>query len=85
LVAWRQLEKDGAQFTHVFIGDLNEEKLDACFDRLKILGAPVRKFAGAAAETVPKMVEEIPRKGTLCMAYIDPYNLEYLSFDISEQ
>ena len=47
-------------------------------------GAPVKKFDGAAADTVMRMADEVPRRA-LCLAYLDPYNLAYLSFSIIER
>jgi len=49
--------------------------------RLKALGAPLKAFEGTAVETVPRMITAVPR-GALCFAYVDPYNLELLSFDV---
>ena len=65
----------------MLVGDKIAERANACAARLKALGAPVTAFAGAAVDTVPKMVAAVPR-GALCCAYVDPYNLELLSFDI---
>lgn len=83
VVAWQAL-KDTAPFTGMFVGDIEEERASACEQRLKALGAPAQKFVGAAEETVPRMIAQIP-KNSLCIAYIDPYNLELLTFSIIEQ
>jgi three-Cys-motif partner protein len=82
VVAWRSLAKD-APFTKMFVGDLNVERVAACVRRLQALSAPARSFPGPAAEAVKEMVAAIPPR-SLCMAYIDPYNLEHLSFPILE-
>jgi three-Cys-motif partner protein len=63
----------------MFVGDINEERLEACKARLKALGAPVRGFQGPAEETVKRMVAAVPARA-LCLAYLDPYNLSLLSF-----
>lgn len=81
LVAWRESVAGGFPFTHVFIGDKNQERVEACAARLRALGAPVTAFVGVASETVPQMVKAVPRRG-LAMAYVDPYNLQLLSFDL---
>jgi three-Cys-motif partner protein len=81
--AWRSLAKD-APFTRMFVGDLNPERVGACESRLKALGAPATPFPGAAAETVKAMVAAVPSR-SLCMAYLDPYNLEFLSFSVIEE
>lgn len=80
IVAWRELA-EVAPFTHVFVGDIDPERCSACRQRLEALGAPVAGFVGPAIDTVKQMVSQVPR-GALTMAYIDPYNLEYLSFEI---
>jgi three-Cys-motif partner protein len=83
MVAWRQSKNDGTPFTKVLVGDLNPERLQACERRLYALGAPVQAFTGPASETARHMARAVPERA-LSLAYIDPYNLEYLSFDIIE-
>jgi three-Cys-motif partner protein len=80
LVAWRSLANE-APFTDMFVGDLDTGRAAACESRLKALGAPGRAFPGPADETVEAMVAVVPPR-SLCMAYIDPYNLELLSFSL---
>jgi three-Cys-motif partner protein len=80
VVAWRALA-EVAPFTAMLVGDKIAERANACAARLSALGAPVTTFVGPALDTVPGMVAAVPR-GALCCAYIDPYNLELLSFDI---
>jgi three-Cys-motif partner protein len=82
VVAWRSLAKE-APFTNMFVGDLDADRVAACVRRLQALSAPARSFPGLASETMNQMVAAIPPR-SLCMAYIDPYNLEYLSFPILE-
>lgn len=41
-------------------------------------------FPGAAEATVDQVLKAIP-KGALCLAYLDPYNLQYLSFKVIEK
>ena len=81
--AWRSLAQD-APFTRLFVGDLNPERVAACESRLNALGAPATAFPGPAAETVKAMVAAVPAR-SLCMAYLDPYNLEFLSFSVIEE
>lgn len=80
VVAYRAL-RDAAPFTHLLVGDIESERAAACKQRLTALGAPARAFVGPASTTVQSMVADVP-KGALCLAYVDPYNLELLSFDI---
>jgi three-Cys-motif partner protein len=80
ILAWRMLLKD-APFTRILVGDIEEDRVRASEARLKAVGAPAQGFTGPAVETIHKMVDAVPH-GSLCMAYIDPYNLSYLSFSI---
>lgn len=84
LVAWREMSQAGVPFTHVFVGDKDDSRADACCARLKALGAPARAFHGAAIDTVEQMIQAAPKADALFMAYIDPYNLQYLDFSIFE-
>lgn len=81
MVAWRQSQISGASFDRVFVGDLDEEKLAACEARLGAAGAPVTAFPGPAEITVHKMVAAVPPR-SLCLVYIDPYNLSLLSYEM---
>lgn len=82
--AWKQSVASGAPFTSMMVGDLSAERTGACAARLTALGAPVRGFPGAAELTVSEMAAEIPSKRALCVAYLDPYNLELLKFPMIE-
>lgn len=84
VVAWRQSLDCGVPFTKILVGDLESDRAGACAARLRALGAPVEFFAGAAVDTVKKMKTSIS-SGSLCLAYLDPYNLEYLSFSIIKE
>jgi three-Cys-motif partner protein len=80
VVAWRAL-RSTAPFTSVLVGDIDSERAKACEQRLRSLGAPARSYSGDALVTVPQMIADLP-KSALCLAYLDPYNLESLSFEI---
>jgi len=80
IVAWRALAEE-APFSATLIGDKDSARVTACESRLKALGAPVQAFSGPASETVGRMVATAG-PGSLCFAYVDPYNLELLSFDM---
>ena len=84
VIACRMLAERKTPFTKMLIGDLIEERSLACKRRLHALGAPVVSFTGPAVETVKDMVRAVPR-GSLTMAFIDPYNLELLAFSIIEE
>jgi three-Cys-motif partner protein len=82
VVAWRQSVLNQAPFTHVLVGDISETRATANSQRLAAIEAPVEHFVGAASDTVPEMIKRVPQRRCLTLAYIDPYNLEFLSFDI---
>jgi three-Cys-motif partner protein len=81
VVAWRQSVAHETPFTKVLVGDINPERAEACRRRLEALGAPVQAFVGPASETSKEMAKAISSRA-LALAYVDPYNLAYLSFDI---
>ena len=81
VVAWRQSVANKTPFTKVLVGDLNAERAQACKQRLEALGAPVQGFVGPAADTSKEMARLVSPQA-LAFAYVDPYNLEFLSFDI---
>lgn len=81
--AWKTLS-EAAPFTKILVGDIEPARASACESRLKALGAPVAAFVGPAAETATRMVKAVPQR-SLCFAFLDPYNLEYLSFSIIQE
>ncbi|MTW18960.1 three-Cys-motif partner protein TcmP [Rhodoplanes serenus] len=79
----RAIESPG-RFTSIAISDGDDVLLAAATQRLTALSAPVRSFAGPASESMPKIVQSLDRHG-LHLAFLDPYNLGALSFDLFEQ
>jgi three-Cys-motif partner protein len=79
----RALESPG-RFTSVNISDAGDDLLIAAAKRLKALNAPVRTFAGPAGVAMPKIVQCLAPYG-LHLAFLDPHNLDTLSFDLLEQ
>ena len=55
--------------------------MDAATKRLIAVDAPVRHFAGPASVAMPKIVQSLDQHG-LHFAFLDPYNLGTLSFDL---
>ena len=80
MLAWRTLAEH-APFTSMLIGDIDADRAEASRARLAAIGAPVHVFVGPAIETVSKMVACVPKR-SLCFAYINPYNLELLNFEL---
>lgn len=81
IAAWKKSLEGGSPFTQVFIGDLDEERLKAAAARLHQLGAPVIEVTGSAAETVQQVQPRLNPYG-LHFAFLDPFNLEALNFEI---
>lgn len=84
LIAWRQALNSGVPYSQILIGDLVSERALACEARLKAVAAPAEAFIGPAEETVYEMLKVVPQR-SLCTVYLDPYNLELLSFDIIKE
>lgn len=83
VLAYEASTKD-APFTKVLVGDVDCDRVEACGRRLAAVGASAALFPGPAAETVKVMVSAVPN-GSLCTAFVDPYNLEVLSFSILQE
>jgi three-Cys-motif partner protein len=83
LLAWRSLAET-APFSNMLIGDIDPGRVLACTRRLTAIGATPEGFPGAATETIKSMVHAIPPR-SLCLAYIDPYNLEFLEYSIFQE
>jgi len=81
VAAWKKSVEGGAPFTQVFVGDLDDERRRAAVTRLSKLNAPVYEFAGTAAQTVRQIVTNLNQYG-LHFAFLDPFNLETLDFEI---
>jgi three-Cys-motif partner protein len=80
IVAYEALSQD-APFTRVLVGDLDAQRVQASEQRLQAIGANVTAFPGPAVQTVKAMVAAVPAS-SLCLAFLDPYNLQHLSFSI---
>jgi len=84
VAAFKRALQSPGQFTSINISDGDEELLDIATRRLTALGAPVHPFAGRASDSIPKIIQSLDRYG-LHLAFLDPYNLGALSFDLFEQ
>jgi three-Cys-motif partner protein len=83
VAAFKRALQSPGPFTSINISDGDEELLAAAAKRLTALGAPIRSFAGPASESIPKIVQSLDRNG-LHFAFLDPYSLGALSFDLFE-
>lgn len=83
VAAWKTSREGGVPFSDIYISDLDEERLNACADRLHKLGAPVHPLHASAADAAEKMVSAVSGYA-LHFAFVDPYNLEALDFSVIE-
>src|SRR5262249_14773504 len=80
LVAWNESQK-GAPFTVLHISDAVAELSAASATRLTKVGAPVTSYVGTAVDSVDQVVPKL-NKYALHFAFLDPYNLAHLPFEI---
>lgn len=81
VAAWRKSVAGKAPFSHMYIADMDEERLNAATKRLRALGAPVAAIHGEAVETSLAILSRLEPEG-LHFAFIDPYSLGALDFNI---
>ena len=84
VAAFKRALESPARFTSINISDRDEELLEATTKRMTKLGAPVRAVAGPASAAVPQIVRSLNPNG-LHLAFLDPYNLSTLSFDLFKE
>lgn len=84
LTAWRKASARNSSFTHVVVSDAHPAISAAAAARLTTLGAPVNVMTGTAEENVDKAVAAVPSEG-LHLAFLDPFDLVSLRFDIIER
>lgn len=81
LVAWSQSVQRSAPFTQVYIADAHASIVEACNFRLQQARAPVESEVGDAVDTVNRIIQKVDKR-SLHFAFLDPYNLGALSFEI---
>jgi three-Cys-motif partner protein len=81
LIAWHEAVDSGAAFTQVHVGDADPQMSEAVNARLSKAGAPVLIEIGPAGETVDRVISKL-NPYALHFAFLDPYNLGALPFDI---
>jgi three-Cys-motif partner protein len=84
IAAFKRAIESPGRFTSINIADGDEELLAAANKRLIALNAPVRPVVGLASEAMPKIVRSLNQSG-LHLAFLDPYNLSALSFDLFQE
>lgn len=81
LVAWREADARGSRFTAVHISDADSRLVEAARVRLERAGAPVQTEVGEAAEVVDRVIARLDPYA-LHFAFLDPYGLKALPFEI---
>jgi len=81
LVAYKAAQLSGVPFTAIHLNDFDAAKSAAVEKRIRALGGAPVCYNDPADVAVDKIVAAVNPKG-LHFAFLDPYNLEGLSFDI---
>jgi three-Cys-motif partner protein len=81
LVAWLESIRTTTGFTQIHVADADDRLVSAASTRLRRAGAPVLSEAGPAEKTVDLLVPKLNKFG-LHFAFLDPYNLGALPFDV---
>lgn len=84
VAAFKRALQSPGRFTSVNISDGDEELLAVATKRLRASDAPVVPVPGPAGDALPEIIRSLNRNG-LHLAFLDPYNLAALSFDLFEQ
>jgi three-Cys-motif partner protein len=80
LRAWEASRLDGAQFTEVYINDLDPENVAACRRRLEEAGARVIALNMPADQAGPAILERLG--GGLHLALLDPFSIGVLPWTL---
>src|SRR5439155_18147800 len=81
VAAFKRALQSPGRFTSINISDDDEAFLAVATKSLTALSAPVRPVAGPASATIPSIIQSLDPYG-LHLAFLDPYNLGALSFDL---
>jgi len=84
LVATKIAASGGIPFTEIHVADVNSDFSNSATSRIKALGGNVFGYTGSAEVTAKTIVSQLNPHG-LHFAFVDPYNLEGLTFDTIEQ
>jgi three-Cys-motif partner protein len=84
LVAYRAALASGVRFSEIHLNDLETAKAEALGTRIKAAGGAAVVHNGHANVIINRVVDAINASG-LHFAFLDPYNLEHLSFEIVEK
>ena len=81
VAAWKAARDRGSPFTAMYIADKDAECRRYCATRLRALSAPVEEVSGTATEAARAIAATLPAHA-LHFAFLDPYSLGALSFEL---
>lgn len=81
IAAWRASCARNIPFSTIYIADQDGVRLQAATERLRRLNAPVVALHGRAVDVVKQLSARLEMHG-LHFAFLDPYNLKALDFEI---
>ena len=84
LVAYRAAHASGVRFSDLHFNDIDPIKTQALDTRIRALGGAAVVHNKPALDAIDDIVFALNPSG-LHFAFLDPYNLEYLSFEIIEK
>lgn len=84
LIAYKAAHASGVRFSDLHFNDIDSEKTAALDARVRALGAAAVVHNKPAHQAIDDVVFALHPSG-LHFAFLDPYNLEYLSFDLIEK
>jgi three-Cys-motif partner protein len=81
LVALKAAQIGGIEFSEMHVADLETGFAEAASARIRTLNGTARSYQGSAETTVREIARSLNPRG-LHFAFLDPYNLANLSFEI---
>jgi three-Cys-motif partner protein len=81
LVAAKEAQATGTMFTEMHIADANASFVEASRQRLARLGVQARTYVGRSEDSVREVARHL-RKDGLHLAFLDPFDLKSLPFDV---
>lgn len=83
VVAFKIANEKGAPFSEIHIADESAEAVEECARCLAAFGVIAREYIGPAHQTVRQVVANL-NPHALHFAFLDPYNLDDLPFEVIE-
>jgi three-Cys-motif partner protein len=84
LVAFKAAVGTKAPFTEIHVADIEQKFCEATVMRLEAIGGKAKSYVGSVHDTVKEITSNLNRYG-LHFAFLDPYNLENLTWGAIEQ